>query len=125
MNASKLVLVKKSSIKYENDDDMAQSSSNRLSYKHEENTLVHKVTPSPRSFSDIFSAPKMVLVKKSNLEDSSHEQPSMESSKNLPVSSTTLSSMPTTTLLPMTTTTLTTTTTTTTTTTNPSTPSVR
>ena len=104
---------------------MAQSSSNLLSYKNEENTLVHKVTPSPRSFSDIFSAPKMVLVKKSDLQDSSHEQPSMESSKNLPVSSTTLSSMPTTTLLPMTTTTLTTTTTTTTTTTNPSTTSVR
>ena len=125
MNASKLVLVKKSSIEYENDDDMVQSPSNQLSYKHEESTLVHKVTPSPRSFSDIFSAPKMVLVKKTNLQDSSHQQPSMESSKNLLISSTTLSSMPTTTSRPMTTTTLTTTTTTTTTTTNPTTTNIR
>ena len=117
MNPSQLLLVKKSSIDTTVNDDLLRSSSIQYSYQHEENSLVHKVTPAPRSFSDIFAAPKMILVKKSNVQNKPLAPSSMDASKIVSVSSTTSSPKPSTTMQPSTSTTSSSTTTTTITTT--------
>ena len=46
--------------------------------KNEEKTIIVKSTPTPRSFSDIFTGPKLVLVQKSMVQNKS-EEPSMPS----------------------------------------------
>ena len=46
--------------------------------KNEEKTIIVKSTPTPRSFSDIFTGPKLVLVQKSMVQKKS-EEPSMPS----------------------------------------------
>ena len=115
-----MILVKKSPIEDQNNDDMLQSSSIQLSYNHEGSNSVHKVTPVPRSFSDIFAAPKMVLVKKSNVQNKQSNPTSMEtiqiaaipSTTSTPKTTTTMQSTTSTTMQPTTSTTLSTTTTT-------------
>ena len=46
--------------------------------KNEEKTIIVKSTPTPRSFSDIFTGPKLVLVQKSMVQNKS-EEPSIPS----------------------------------------------
>ena len=41
--------------------------------KNEEKTIIVKSTPTPRSFSDIFTGPKLVLVQKSMVQNKSEE----------------------------------------------------
>ena len=81
---------------------MLQSSSIQLSYNHEGSNSVHKVTPVPRSFSDIFAAPKMVLVKKSDVQNKQSSPTSVETTKNAAIPSTTSIPKPTTTMQPTT-----------------------
>ena len=75
----KLLLVKKA------DMDMSSTNNNIIisasevkNPKNEEKTIIVKSTPTPRSFSDIFTGPKLVLVQKSMLQNKSQE-PSMPS----------------------------------------------
>ena len=78
----KLLLVKKA------DMDMSSTNNNIIisasevkNPKNEEKTIIVKSTPTPRSFSDIFTGPKLVLVQKSMVQNKS-EEPST-SSQNL------------------------------------------
>ena len=91
---------------------MLQSASIQLSYNHEGSNSVHKVTQVPRSFSDIFAAPKMVLVKKSDVPNKQSNPTSMETTKIAATSSTTSSPKPSTTMQLTTSTTVSSTTTT-------------
>ena len=67
-------------------DDQVQSSSNEHLYNNVESKQFVRVTPTPRSFSDIFSAPKMVLVKKNNVQNDPSMVSTDKSSNNVQAS---------------------------------------
>ena len=71
------------------DEDQLQSSSNEHLHKKDKSKQFLQVTPKPRSFSDIFSAPKMVLVKKNNVQNNPSLMPTGIPSKNVQTSVTT------------------------------------
>ena len=80
----KLLLVKKA------DMDMSSTNTNIIisasevkNPKNEEAKIVLKSTPTPRSFSDIFTGPKLVLVQKSMVQNKSEKPPISSQNQNL------------------------------------------
>ena len=80
----KLLLVKKA------DMDMSSTNNNIIisasevkNPKNEEAKIVLKSTPTPRSFSDIFTGPKLVLVQKSMVQNKSEKPPISSQNQNL------------------------------------------
>ena len=86
METPNLLLVKKVPTKSIIYGDQVQSSSNEHLYNNVESKQYLQVTPTPRSFSDIFSAPKMVLVKKNNVQNDPSMVSNFESSNNIQTS---------------------------------------
>ena len=75
----KLLLVKKADMDMSStDNNIVILASDVKNPKNEEKTIIVKSTPTPRSFSDIFTGPKLVLVQKSMVQNKS-EEPSMPS----------------------------------------------
>ena len=96
-DAHNLLLVKKVVADGNSNYDQVQSSSNQQSYQQGENQKVLRATPKPRSFSDIFTGSKLVLVKKNNVQNKSNLLAStVEPTEKAPISVTSSSSKPTT-----------------------------
>ena len=96
-DAHNLLLVKKVVADGNSNYDQVQSSSNQQSYQQGENQKLIQATPKPRSFSDIFTGSKLVLVKKNNVQNKSNLLAStVEPTEKAPISVTSSSSKPTT-----------------------------